>query len=371
MASTGQNELQRTPIFGLYGEARTVSFSGWEMPVQFTGITAEHQAVRDRVGMFDISHMGKFQLLGSEILVALQLLVPSDLATLEPGQARYTVLLNADGGIIDDLIVYAQAPTEQGQEQVILIVNAATTAKDKQCLLQHLDGTGITLTDRSQTDVLLAVQGPDAIATVQSFTDVDLSNVGRYQHAMIPLMESTAFLARTGYTGEDGVEIMIDAAAGQRLWRSLLEAGVTPCGLGARDTLRLEAAMPLYGQDVDEQTTPLEAGLGWLVQLDQKGDFMGRSRLEAQKRDGLTRRLVGLTLSGRNIARHGYRVLFEGKDVGTVTSGTLAPTVGSPIALAYVPPHLAKLGQMLTVDIRGRQCDATVVKRPFYKRSPN
>jgi aminomethyltransferase len=369
MASSGQGELQRTPLFEVYGKARTVPFSGWEMPVQFSGITAEHQAVRDRVGMFDISHMGKFQLLGSEILVALQTLVPSDLTSLVPGQARYTVLLNADGGIMDDLIVYVQEPTPSGQDQVFLIVNAATTTKDKQYLIQHLDGTEITLADRSQTDVLIAVQGPEAIATVQAFTDAKLSNIGRYHHATVPLMGSTAFVARTGYTGEDGFEIMLDAAAGQNLWRSLLEAGVTPCGLGARDTLRLEAAMALYGQDVDEQTTPLEAGLGWLVQLDQTGDFMGRSRLEAQKRDGLTRRLVGLTLTGRNIARHGYSVLHDGVVVGEVTSGTLAPTVGCPIALAYVPPQLAKPGQTLTVDIRGRQSEATVVKRPFYKRS--
>ena len=369
MVSVGQGELLRTPLFDLYGKARTVPFSGWEMPVQFSGITAEHQAVRDRVGMFDISHMGKFQLVGTDILAALQALVPSDLSALAAGQARYTVLLNAEGGIIDDLIVYAQMPTEQGQEQVVLIVNAATTDKDKQWLLQHLDGSGITLTDRSQTHVLLAVQGPDAIATVQSLTDADLSAIKRYHHATIALMGVTAFAARTGYTGEDGFEIMLEAAAGQKLWRSLLEAGVTPCGLGSRDTLRLEAAMALYGQDVDEQTTPLEAGLSWLVQLDQKGDFMGRSRLETQKQEGVTRRLVGLTLTGRNIARHGYPVLHDGERVGEVTSGTLAPTVGYPIALAYVPPQLSKPGQVLTVDIRGRQCEATVVKRPFYKRS--
>lgn len=371
MTDSDRSALYQTPLYSLHEQARMVPFAGWQMPVQFSGITQEHRAVRDRVGMFDISHMGKFVLTGQRILEHLQRLVPSNLRGLQPGQAQYTVLLNAAGGILDDLIIYNQGSTETEGDRVFLIVNAATTASDRQWLLEHLDANQVTLTDQSQGTVLIAVQGPEAIATVQRYTETDLSTVGRYEHVTTSMFGASAFIARTGYTGEDGVEIMLDAQPGQTLWRSLLESGVEPCGLGARDTLRLEAAMALYGQDVNAATTPLEAGLSWLVQLDQAGDFIGRSPLEEQKRHGVPRRLVGLRLTGRNIARAGYEVMHDGHVVGHVTSGTLSPTLGYPIALAYVPPSFAKPGQPLTVNIRGRHCEATVVKRPFYKRSPS
>jgi aminomethyltransferase len=343
------------------------AFSGWEMPVQYVGIGQEHQAVRQNAGMFDISHMGKFALTGNGVIEQLQRLVPSNLARLQPGEAQYTVLLNDQAGIIDDLIVYYQGMNQAGEQRVMIIVNAATTLKDKTWLLQHLDSSTIDFQDLSPTQVLIAVQGPNATKILQSFVKEDLSPVKRYCHLEGTVLGSPSFLARTGYTGEDGFEVMVDPEVGKELWRSLLTAGVIPCGLGARDTLRLEAAMALYGQDIDETTTPLEAGLGWLVHLDQKGDFIGRSVLEQQKRDGVQRRLIGLQMQGRNIARHDYPIVHEGQSVGKVTSGTLAPTVGQPIALGYVPTALSQPGQALEVEIRGKSYPALVVKRPFYK----
>ncbi len=365
---TPTTPLKRTPLFDLAVElkARMTPFSGWEMPVQYTGLVQEHLAVRQSVGMFDISHMGAFVMRGEDVIAQLELLVPSYLGKLQAGEAQYTVLLNPEGGIIDDLIIYYQGREADGTERVTTIVNAATTEKDKTWLLQHLDLSKLDLQDLSPNKVLIAVQGPAAEAALQPFVTEDLATVKRFGHLEGTVLGSRGFLARTGYTGEDGFEVMVAAEVGQQLWRSLLAAGVVPCGLGARDTLRLEAAMALYGQDIDDSTSPLEAGLGWLVHLDQKGDFIGRSPLEAQKQKGVTRRLVGLQMQGRNIARHDYPVLHEGKPVGLVTSGTLSPTLGYPIALAYVPPALAKLGQSLAVEIRGKPYPATVVKRPFY-----
>ncbi|WP_339383544.1 glycine cleavage system aminomethyltransferase GcvT [Oculatella sp. LEGE 06141] len=363
--------LQRTPLYELYAEskARITPFSGWEMPVQYEGITKEHQAVRQQVGMFDISHMGKFKLKGATVLEQLQYLVPSDLEHLQPGEAQYTVLLNEQAGIIDDLIIYYQGADTAGIQDVMIIANAATTAKDRDWLLSHLDQANLVFEDRSPTQVLLAIQGPEAAPTFQPFVEHDLATVGRFGHFESNVLGKPAFVARTGYTGEDGFEVMLDPGAGIELWRSLLAAGVTPCGLGARDTLRLEAAMALYGQDIDETTTPLEAGLGWLVHLDRNSDFMGRAVLAEQKQFGVARRLVGIRMEGRNIARHGYPILYKQEAIGTVTSGTLSPTLGYAIALAYVPTHLARVDQALEVEIRGKTYPATVTKRPFYKRT--
>jgi aminomethyltransferase len=363
------NSLARTPLFDLSVEqkARFTAFSGWEMPVQYSGLKQEHQQVRTAAGMFDISHMGKFILSGKELVKHLQKLVPSDLERLQVGQAQYSVLLNPQAGIIDDIIFYYQGLNPTGEQKGVLIVNAGTTAKDKAWLLSNLDANAVKLTDLSADKALIAVQGPKAIAILQAFVDRDLSSLPAFGHLEANVLGEPAFIARTGYTGEDGCEVMLAPEAGKKLWRSLAEAGVTPCGLGARDTLRLEAAMSLYGQEIDDTTTPLEAGLGWLVHLDSKGDFIGRSVLEAQKAEGLKRRLVGLEMSGRYIARHDYPVWFEGKEVGKVTSGTLSPTLEKAIALAYVPTKLAKIGQQLEVEIRGKNYPATVVKKPFYR----
>ncbi|OUL30600.1 glycine cleavage system protein T [Nostoc sp. RF31YmG] len=361
--------LARTPLYQLGVElrARLTSFGGWEMPVQFSGISREHEAVRNAAGMFDISHMGKFTLQGQNLISQLQVLVPSDLNRLKPGQAQYTVLLNPQGGIIDDIIVYYQGEDSTGKQKAAIIVNAATTGKDKAWLLQYLDLNAVEFQDISPDKVLIAVQGPKAINYLQPFVEADLSPIKAFGHLQAPILGKTGFLARTGYTGEDGFEVMVDPEVGRELWQHLYDAGVVPCGLGARDTLRLEAAMALYGQDIDDSTTPLEAGLGWLVHLDTKGDFIGRAVLEQQKAAGLQRRLIGLQMPGRNIARHGYQVLSSGKVVGEVTSGTLSPTLGYPIALAYVPSQLAAVGQQLEVEIRGKAYPTSVVKRPFYR----
>ncbi|MEM6836970.1 MAG: glycine cleavage system aminomethyltransferase GcvT [Cyanobacteria bacterium P01_C01_bin.120] len=359
----------RTPLYDLSANlnARFTEFAGWQMPVQYSGIKDEHQAVRTAAGLFDISHMGKFFLRGRNVLAALQKLVPSDLSRLRAGEAQYTVLLNPQGGIIDDLIIYDQGSDSDGTERVVIIVNAATTDKDKAWILEHLPSE-VALEDGSRDRVLMAVQGPSAVAQLQRLTEADLSQVGRFGHVESKVLGQPAFLARTGYTGEDGFEVMLSPAAGKTLWQTLLDNSILPCGLGARDTLRLEAAMALYGQDITDDTTPLEAGLKWLVHLDSAGDFIGREVLEQQVNQGLQRRLVGLQMAGRNIARHDYAVLHEGNTVGVVTSGTLSPTLGYPIALAYVPANLGKAGQALEIAIRGKTYPATVVKKPFYKR---
>lgn len=358
----------RTPLYDLITEQTTklTTFGGWEMPVQFAGLKQEHQAVREKVGMFDISHMGKFVLTGQKVLAALQSLVPSDLDRLTPGKAQYTVLLNAQGGIIDDIIIYDQGKNPDGQEQVTLIVNAATTDKDKQWLLEHLPKE-IDFQDLSREKVLIALQGPEAIAVLQPLFNGDLENLPAFGHLEAELLGEKAFIARTGYTGEDGFEIMVSPEMGQKLWQAFLEQGVAPCGLGARDTLRLEAAMGLYSQDMNDETTPLEAGLGWLVHLDGKGDFIGRVVLEEQKANGVKKRLVGLEMLGKQIARHDYPILHNGKNVGIVTSGTLAPTLQKAIALGYVPTELAKVGQELEVEVRGKTYGIKVVQKPFYR----
>jgi aminomethyltransferase len=363
------SSLKQTPLFDLVVEhkARLTDFAGWEMPVQFSGLKQEHEAVRTAVGMFDISHMGKFALEGQELLKHLQFLVPSDLERLQPGQAQYTVLLNSQAGIIDDIIFYYQGENEAGQQKGMAIVNAATLAKDKDWLLSNLADSSVELTDISDRKVLIAIQGKLALEKLKPLVDADLSQIKAFGHLEANLLGETAFIARTGYTGEDGFEVMVEPEVGKKLWRSLLDAGVTPCGLGARDTLRLEAAMALYGQDIDETTTPLEAGLGWLVHLDTKGNFRGRSVLEQQKANGVSRRLVGLEMVGRHIARHGYPVLADGAVVGEITSGTFAPTLEKAIALAYVPKSLSQIGQQLEVEIRGKIYPAVVVKKPFYR----
>lgn len=356
------NSLRRTPLYELAIElnARMTGFSGWEMPVQFSGITQEHYAVRSDAGMFDISHMGKFTLTGKNVLPQIQKLVPSDLSRLQPGQAQYTVLLNSQGGIIDDLIFYFQ-----GDDRWVVIVNAATTQKDREWMLANL--TDVEFQDLSDAQALIAVQGKKAVEHLNAIVGQDLSHLKPFGHLETNILGHHAFIARTGYTGEDGFEVMLDPQGAIGFWRSLLETGVTPCGLGARDTLRLEAAMALYGQDINESTTPLEAGLGWLVHLDTKGDFIGRSILEDQKQNGVKKRLVGLQMQGRNIARHDYPIFSDGEAVGIVTSGTLAPTVGQAIALGYVPTELSKPGQLLEIGIRGKNYGAIVVKRPFYR----
>ncbi|MFM6000900.1 MAG: glycine cleavage system aminomethyltransferase GcvT [Dolichospermum sp.] len=361
--------LARTPLYemGVELKAKFTSFGGWEMPIQYSSIIEEHHSVRNTAGMFDISHMGKFVLQGQNLISQLEYLVPSDLSRLQPGQAQYTVLLNHQGGIIDDIIIYYQGRDSFDTQKVVIIVNAATTDKDKTWILTHLDANKIEFQDLSWDKILIAVQGPTATNYLQTLVTDDLSVIRAFGHLETSIFGKYAFLARTGYTGEDGFEVMVDSAVGINLWQNLHDVGVIPCGLGCRDTLRLEAAMALYGQDINDTITPLEAGLGWLVHLDTKGDFIGKEVLIQQKAEGVPRKLVGLQTEGRNIPRHGYPVLSLGQVVGEVTSGTLSLTLGYPIALAYVPSQLASVKQQLEVEIRGKAYPAVVVKRPFYR----
>jgi aminomethyltransferase len=358
-------ENKRTPLFNAHCDlaARMVPFGGWDMPVQYSGLSAEHTAVRTQVGMFDISHMGKFRLQGTDILEQLQVLVPSNLAKLQPGQAQYTVFLNAEAGIIDDVIFYCQSP-----EQWVVIVNGATCTKDRLWLEQHL--CGVRFSDDTDNQILIALQGPQAVETLQKLVSVDLGQLGRFAFATTELLGAPAFIARTGYTGEDGFEIMVPVETGLKLWETFLGLGVVPCGLGARDTLRLEAAMHLYGQDMDETTTPLEASLAWVIDW-QKPEFMGHEVLRAQKAAGTQKRLVGFEVQSRQIARHGYPITVGGEPIGIVTSGTLPPTINRPIGLGYVPKELSAVGTAFEIEIRGKQIPAMVVKRPFYRRLSN
>ena len=378
-ADAGQ-PLRRTPLHGAAQAAggRLVPFAGWEMAVQFSGLVKEHQAVRQACGVFDISHMGVLRLRGEAVKDALQALVPSDLFRIGPGEACYSVLLNEQGGIRDDLIVYDRgrrgaADDPQERDEVVLVINAACAEADTAWITSQLTPAGIRVIDLKQDGVLLALQGPEAPARLEALCGESLAGLPRFGHRELSLhggeLEGVpVFVGRTGYTGEDGFELLLSAEAGQALWQRLLAEGVTPCGLGARDTLRLEAAMHLYGNDMDSSTTPLEASLGWLVHLEMPAAFIGREALENQSAEGVKRRLVGLSLTGRAIARHGYPVLHGGEPVGEVTSGTWSPTLERAIALAYVPAELAKLGTELAVQIRGKAEPAVVEKRPFYRR---
>ena len=374
--SSSAEPLARTPRHGAAQAAggRLVPFAGWEMAVQFGGLVQEHQAVRERCGVFDISHMGVLELRGEGVKDAMQALVPSDLFRIGPGEACYTVLLNDAGGIRDDLIVYDRGRRGAPEtDELVLVINAACADADTAWIRSQLEPRGIAVRDRKGDGVLLALQGPEAPARLAALSGADLSGLPRFGHRDLSLRGGSlegapVFAARTGYTGEDGFELLLDREAGLALWERLLAEGVTPCGLGARDTLRLEAAMHLYGNEMDAGTTPLEASLGWLVHLEMPAAFVGRGALERQSAEGVGRKLVGLKLQGRAIARHGYPVLHNGAVVGEITSGSWSPTLAEAIALAYVPAELAKIGTELAVEIRGKAEPARVVKRPFYRR---
>lgn len=358
----------RTPLHEIHVKAgaRLVEFAGWEMPVQYAGILAEHAAVRTRVGLFDVSHMGEVVFRGPRALETLDRLFTNDLAHLADGQARYGCLCHEDGGIVDDVVVYRRAA-----DDLLVCVNAANRAKDFQWLADHAAGQA-DVRDESDAWAQLALQGPLAAQLLQRLTNVNLSALRTYRFARGEVAGIPCLVARTGYTGEDGAELFCPPAEAPRLWGELMEAGrhekLVPCGLGARDSLRLEMAYRLYGADLTDETTPLEAGLGWVVKL-EKGDLVGREALLRQKEQGVARKLVGFVLTDPGIARHGYPVLHDGRKVGEVTSGTRSPTLGSSLGLAYVPPALAAEGSTFAVEIRGRPAAARAVKTPFYTRS--
>ena len=370
-------KLQQTPIYQECQRlgGKMVPFAGWEMPVSFSGLIEEHNAVRKKVGMFDISHMGVLQLKGKNIKRALQTLVPSDLFRIGPGEACYTVLLKENGGIQDDLIIYDQEPSDAVDESIVLVINAARKESDIQWLNLNLSKYEIKISEYMPESALIAIQGPQSINTFENILDISLSDLPRFGHKTINsnpnLMNAneSIFIARTGYTGEEGLEFLSSQETAIEIWKKLINSKVTPCGLGARDTLRLEAAMHLYGNDINLNTTPFEAGLGWLVHLEMPSNFIGRKALEKQADEGTRKKLVGIKVKDKGIARKGYPVLHNDKTVGEVTSGTWSPTLKEPIALAYVPTEIAQLNTQLEVTIRGKKHPAIIVKRPFYKRS--
>ena len=373
----GTEALRRTPLFEAARSAggRMVPFAGWEMAVQFAGLLQEHKAVREHCGLFDISHMGVLRLSGPGAKDVLQGLVPTDLFRIGPGEACYTVLLNEQGGIRDDLIVYDRGWDEAAQaHDLLLVINAACAAADTAWIRSQLEPAGIRVADHKGDGVLVALQGPEAARQLEAISGSSLAGLPRFGHRPLTLPGiGEAFVARTGYTGEDGFELLLEREPGLTFWSHCLERSIQPCGLGARDTLRLEAAMHLYGSDMDASTSPLEAGLGWLVHLEMPKPFVGREVLEQQTRDGVQRRLVGLQLQGRAIPRHGYPVLASGAEagsapIGTITSGGWSPSLEAGIALALVPASAARVGNPLTVEIRGKAEPAQVVKRPFYRR---
>jgi glycine cleavage system T protein (aminomethyltransferase) len=362
--------LLRTPLYEAHKAlgARLVEFGGWEMPVRYSGDIAEHQAVRQRAGLFDVCHMGEFTLSGPGALDFLQSLVPNNVARLTENQALYTQILRPDGGTLDDLIIY-----RLGQERYMIVVNAGTMTKDWAWFSEHAAVRGdISLENKSSATGLLALQGPLAQRILQPLTETPLAEVAYYHCLPGAVGGIECLISRTGYTGEDGFELYCDAEAVNDLWSRLLEAGrpdgLLPAGLGARDTLRLEAGYCLYGHELTEEITPLEAGLGWTVKLEKGVDFIGRESLLAEKRDGLRRKLIGIELTERGVPRAGYPLLRDGAPVGELTSGTMAPTLGKPIGLGYVPPDVAGMETALAVEIRGKPVAAAIVPLPFYKR---
>lgn len=362
--------LKKTPLHARHvaSGARMVPFGGWDMPVEYAGITAEHMAVRERAGVFDVSHMGQIEIAGAQALEAVQRISCNDASRLQVGQAHYSGLLTTAGTFVDDLLVYRLAPSH-----FMLVVNASHIDRDYAYIADQMQGVGDAVAvNASARYALIAVQGPAALGIVQSLTAVDLGSVKYYWFAHGEVAGVRATVSRTGYTGEDGFEIFVPPQSADRVWLAVLEAGrdagAVPCGLGARDTLRLEAAMRLHGSDIDETTTVLEAGLGWIVGW-AKQDFNGAEALRTQKANGVSRKLVGFEMIERGIARHGYDVYVGDAKVGHVTSGTQTPYLKKAIGLAYVPAAHAAAGTELDVDIRGRRTRARVVTLPFYKRS--
>lgn len=363
--------LKRTPFYDLYSaydDSRCIDFGGWELPVQFTGIVKEHEAVRQRAGLFDVSHMGEFMVIGSGAEAFLQKMTTNDVSRLTDGAAQYTLLCYPNGGVVDDLLIYRLS-----EGRYMLVVNASNIDKDFKWLQEHLtpDFGEVTLTNVSNETLLLALQGPLAETILSAVTDAPIRTLKPFhfiEHANVCGVE--VLISRTGYTGEDGFEIYAGTANAEVLWNGLLAAGsphgLTPAGLGARDTLRFEAKLPLYGQELSADITPLEAGLQFFVKLD-KADFIGRDALLNQKETGLPRRLVGLEMLDRGIPRSHYPVYADGVKIGEVTTGTQSPTLKRNLGLALLDSAHCEIGTEVYVEIRGKQLKAVVIKTPFYK----
>ncbi len=358
--------LHRTPLYAEHValNAKIVPFAGYEMPVQYpAGITAEHQAVRNAAGLFDVSHMGEFEVRGERALEFVQYVTTNDATKIEVGQAQYSTLCNDEGKLLDDLLVY------RFPEHYMLVVNGSNREKDWAWVSRFADQFGVELRDRTDDIALLALQGPRAQSILARLTSDDLDAIRYYRFAEGTVDGIPAIISRTGYTGEDGFELYVEAGHAARLWRRLLETGaedgLLPTGLGCRDSLRLEMGYALYGNDLDEGRTPLEAGLAWVTKLD-KGDFVGRDALRRQKEEGVKVRLAGFKLRERGFPRHGYPVEFSGERTGEVTSGTMSPTLGYGVGLAYVPVEAAKPGTEIGIVIRDKAVPAEVVRPPFH-----
>ena len=369
MTQTSADALKQTPLHArhLALGARMVAFGGWDMPVEYSGIADEHLAVRTRAGLFDVSHMGEIEIAGADALTAVQQITSNDASHLEIGQAQYGALTTHEGTFVDDLLVYKLAP-----EHYLLVINASNIEKDYAWIKSEVAGIGDAVAvNTSSRYALLAVQGPRAMEILQPLTGVELDALRYYWFATGEVANVRATISRTGYTGEDGFELFVSPQAAESVWNAVLQAGaavdIRPAGLGARDTLRLEAGMRLYGNDIDETTTVLEAGLGWVVGW-EKPAFNGKAALTAQKRDGVTRRLVGFELTGPGVARHGYAVHAGETVIGHVTSGTQTPFIKKSIGMAYVPIEHSKPDTEVSIDVRGRRVGARVVRMPFYTR---
>ena len=362
--------LHHTPLEARHEAlgARLIDFAGWLMPVQYAGILDEHRAVRERAGLFDLSHMGELFIEGPEAGAALAFALVTDPPSLAEGRAHYSMIVGPDGGIIDDLIVYRLAA-----ERFLVVANASNAHVVSDALAERLTRfKKAVLDDRSMATALVAIQGPRSVEIVRPLTDVDLDALRYYAISEGSVAGIPGLVARTGYTGEDGFEIFVETSRAAELWDALLTAGagdgLAPIGLGARDTLRLEAGMPLYGNELDRSTNPFEANLGRVVKLAKSGDFVGRAALEKVAASGVTRRLVGLVMRGRGIARHGYPIHVGPRATGVVTSGTQSPSLGEAVAMGYVATADAEPGTMVDVEIRGQRVPAEVVALPFYRR---
>ena len=369
MTQSTAGSFKQTPLNRRHRDlgARMVEFGGWDMPVEYTGIAEEHLAVRTRAGLFDVSHMGQIEIAGAHALAAVQHISSNDAARLAVGQAHYSGLMTPQGTFVDDLLVYRFSDVH-----FMLVVNAGNIEKDYRWIAEQVKGFADAMAVNSSSRyALIAIQGPAAIPIVQTLTSVDLSAIKYYWFGTGEVAGVRATLSRTGYTGEDGFELFVPPAQAERVWNAVLDAGrpsgLIPCGLGARDTLRLEAGMRLYGNDIDETTSVLEADLGWIVGW-KKGEFLGATELRRQKDEGISRRLIGFEMLDRGIARHGYDVYIDGEKVGHVTSGTQTPYIKKAIGMAYLPVGRAMPDTEFEVDVRGRRLKARAVPLPFYKR---
>lgn len=366
------SELKRTPIYPEYEKhgAKTIDFGGWDLPVQFSSIKHEHEITRTKAGLFDVSHMGEIFVKGPKSEQFLQEMVTNDVSKLEVNRAQYTFMCYENGGTVDDFLVY-----KLSDEEYLLVVNAANIDKDFEWLIQHNTyGDDVRIENASDAYALLALQGPHAENVLQKVVNTDLSEIKMFRfldHVNIPTIDAEALISRTGYTGEDGFEIYIEASKGAALWNLLLEVGeeegIEPVGLGARDTLRFEVGLPLYGQELSKEITPLEAGLKFAVKVDKGVDFIGSDVLKEQSEQGLRRKLVSIEMIDKGIPRTDYDVLVNGEKVGFVTSGTQSPTLGKNIGMALIDEKYAEVGSEVTIQVRKRQLKAEVVRTPFYK----